>query len=117
MVVWKVIIWKIEKGIILKESDFENNNYFLLHIQYSECHEYDVYPTDYEIKDGIINLTIKYRTNCGLCASEHDFYVLKLDKNISTLGANINNVLMSSETCDPDIAYKPLIYLYPKKRN
>ena len=100
---------------VIKEDDFKDNNYFLLHLQYSGCNEYDVFPTDYEIKDDTVNITIKYKRKCGLCAPEHDFYLLKVDKKITNLKSNLDYILVSSEECDNDVVYKPLVYLYPEK--
>ena len=106
--------YDVTKSNLLTEKDFENNNYFLLSINVMGCREYDVLPTDYSINDGTINVTVKYKTRCGLCAPEYNYYLLKIDKSIEKLNLVRNDILVSSEECDNNVVYKPLIYLYPK---
>ena len=100
----------------ISESDIENNNYLLLVVDYMGCSERDVLPTDYKIDGNNINVTVKYKSVCGLCAPVQEYYLLKINKNIENMDVKIDSVAVSRETCDPYVTYKPLIYLYPTKK-
>ena len=99
----------------ISESDFENNNMLLVYVDYLGCSERDVYPTDYKIDGNTINITVKYKKVCGLCAPVQDLYLLKVDKSVTSMEVVINSIAVSSEICNPNVVYKPLIYLYPVK--
>lgn len=99
----------------IKEEDFATNNYVVIPIRYDSCTDKNVTPTDYTIKDNKINITVKYEASCGVCVSEYMYYVLKVDKSITSAIVDINYKAVNDPHCDPNISYKPLIYLYPEK--
>lgn len=100
---------------IIKEENFNTNNYVVVPIRYDSCTDKNVTPTDYTIKDNKINITVKYEANCGVCAPAYMYYVLKVDKSITSAIVDINYKAINNPHCDPYISYKPLIYLYPEK--
>lgn len=97
----------------LSESDFKNNNYLLLSISYNPCSEKKITPTNYSVNGNNIKVTVTYKSTCGGCASENVYYLLKVNKNITSPNVNIEYKAISKEDCNPNMAYKPLIYLYP----
>lgn len=97
----------------LSESDFKNNNYLLLSISYNPCSEKKITPTNYSVNGNNIKVTVTYKSTCGGCASENVYYLLKVNKNITSPNVNIEYKAISKEECNPNIDYKPLIYLYP----
>ena len=97
----------------LSESDFKNNNYLLLSISYNPCSEKKITPTNYSVNGNNIKVTVTYKSTCGGCASENVYYLLKVNKNITSPNVNIEYKEISKEECNPNIDYKPLIYLYP----
>lgn len=97
----------------LSESDFKNNNYLLLNIGYDPCNEKEITPTNYSVNGNNIKVSITYKSTCGICASENVHYLLKVNKNITSPNVNIEYKEISKEECNPNIDYKPLIYLYP----
>ncbi len=97
----------------LSESDFKNNNYLLLNIGYDPCNEKEITPTNYSVNGNNIKVSITYKSTCGICASENVYYLLKVNKNITSPNVNIEYKEISKEECNPNIDYKPLIYLYP----
>ncbi len=99
----------------LKKNDFENSNYVAVFISYDSCAESDVTPTDYTINGNNIAVDVKYKASCGGCASEYMYYLLKVDKSITTANVNINYKAVNNPHCNPNVSYKPLIYLYPEE--
>ena len=97
----------------LSESDFKNNNYLLLSISYNPCNEKEITPTNYSVNGNNIKVSITYKSTCGVCAKENVYYLLKVNKNITSPNVNIEYKAISKEECNPNIDYKPLIYLYP----
>lgn len=97
----------------LSESDFKNSNYLLLNISYDPCSEKEITPTNYLVAGNNIKVSITYKSTCGGCASENVYYLLKVDKNITSPNVDIEYKETSKEECNPNISYKPLIYLYP----
>ena len=99
----------------LNKNDFENSNYVAVFIRYNPCSESDITPTDYTIKGNNIEVYVKYNASCGLCAQEYMYYLLKVDKSITTANVNINYKAVNNPHCNSNISYKPLIYLYPEE--
>lgn len=97
----------------ISEKDFENYNFILISTEYDLCSEYDFTPTDYSIDGDNINVTIKYRKKCGVCPREYLYHVLKVDKKIDNPKINVSYKAVNKTDCDPNVAYKPIIYLYP----
>ena len=97
----------------LSESDFKNSNYLLLNISYNPCSEKEITPTNYSVDGNNIKVSITYKSTCGVCAKENVYYLLKVNKNITSPNVNIEYKAISKEKCNPNIDYKPLIYLYP----
>ena len=96
----------------LSEIDFKNNNYLLINISYNPCGE-KVTPTNYSVNGNNIKVAVTYKGTCGVCIRENVYYLLKVDKNITSPNVNIEYKETSREECNPNIDYKPLIYLYP----
>ena len=101
---------------ILKEEDFVNNNYVLITLRYDSCSEKNMTPTSYNIKDNVIDVNVKYEAKCGFCAPKNKYYLLKIDKSIIDAKININYKSINKTHCDPNVAYKPIIYIYPKEK-
>ena len=97
----------------IKEGDFENNNYVLISITYDSCAEDNITPTDYKIKDNIIYVTVKYNKSCGVCPPEIINFLLKVDKDINNTKVKIDYQALNTPKCNPNVSYKPMIYIYP----
>lgn len=104
---------KVFGTLKLSENDFKDNNYLLLNIGYDPCNEKEITPTNYSVNGNNIKVSITYKSTCGVCAKENVYYLLKVNKNITSPNVNIEYKEMSKEDCNPNMAYKPLIYLYP----
>lgn len=99
---------------ILTEKDFKNSNYVLIPINYDSCTDKDIHPTDYSIKGNKIEVKVKYTASCGVCAPNYMYYLLKVDKSLDNVEVNVDYIARNNPKCDPDISYKPIIYLYPE---
>ena len=99
----------------LTKNDFQNNNYALVTVVYNSCSESEITPTSYIINGNDINVLMKYKASCGVCAPEYMYYLLRVDKNIISANVDIKYEAINKPDCDPNVSYKPLIYLYPKE--
>ena len=94
--------------------DFNKYNYIFFQIGYDNCSENLINPTSYEIKDRILTVNVKYERHCGVCAiSDYNYYLVKIDKDEVVNGVDLKYKATNNPHCDPNVAYKPIIYLYP----
>ena len=100
----------------LKKIDFYNNNYLVIQINYNPCSEEDITPTNVDINGNKVNILIKYRSKCGGCAPDYLYYAIKLDKKVVNPKVNIKSKAINDPECDPNVSYKPMIYLYPEEK-
>lgn len=100
----------------LTSDDFVNHNYVTIKMFYDECSESDVTPTDYKINGNKIDVNVKYTAKCGVCAPKDMYYLLEVDKSINDAEVNIEYTANNDPGCDPNVTYKPLIYLYPEHK-
>ena len=98
----------------IKASDFDKYNYLVLKIAYNSCGEDNIVPTSHKINGNNIDVVISYEARCGVCAPLYLYYAIKLDKKITSPKVNIDYNATNNPHCDPNVAYKPMIYLYPE---
>ena len=99
----------------VSEEDFKNYNYYLFSISYDSCSESNITPTNYKIGKDKIIITVEYESSCGVCPKEYLYYVLKLKKDIPEKEIQLDYKVVKKEQCDPNVDYKPIIYLYPEE--
>ena len=100
----------------LTEKDFNTNNYIILFLEIDECSEKIDKIKNLEITKEAVEVNITYNSTCGVCAPVIKIYLIKIDKDLSKdAEIKTNYILKHSEYCNPNIVYKPLIYLYPTK--
>ena len=99
----------------ISEEDFKNNHYVLLNIQKDSCAEEDITPTNFSVKKNKYIVTIKFKAKCGVCAPEWLYYVIKVDKSVMDAEVEYKYQAINKPNCDPNIDYKPMIYLYPEE--
>lgn len=100
----------------LKKIDFYNNNYLVLEVNYDPCSEEEITPTSLKINNNKVDVVIKYRAKCGGCAPDYLYYAIKIDKKIVNPKVNIKSKAINDPKCDPNVSYKPMIYLYPEEK-
>ena len=96
-----------------KSIDLNQNKYIVLAINTDPCSEENVKPVGYKVDGTTIYVTVEYTAHCGVCAPEYTYYLMVLDK--STYYDDVEYVYKATNDphCNPNVAYKPLIYLYP----
>ncbi len=104
-----------EESNKLTENDFKKNNYILLEETYDGCSEYDIKLKDYSIENNNMIVNFTYKAKCGLCAPYYTEYLIPISKNQEINKVTVNSKKTNNPHCDPDIAYKPMIYIYPDK--
>lgn len=98
----------------ITEEIFYNNNYAVVEILYDECSEKNVRLKSYDLNNDELEVIVTYDSTCGVCAPQYIYYLVPLDKSVTSVTVNVKSVVTSRETCDPNVAYKPIIYLYPE---
>lgn len=104
---------KVIQSSNITESDFKLKNYVLLSISYDSCSEENIKPINYKVENDTLMVTLEYTAKCGLCAIEQIYYVLEVEKNIEASEITYTYKSRNDSNCPSDVAYKPMIYLYP----
>ena len=103
------------EGLKPLKKDFENENYIILITTIDSCSETVTY-NKYKLKDDKLVLKFNVEQSCGLCAAEYYVYEIAISKKIDKdIASEVDYNITSESHCDPDIAYKPLLYLYPEE--
>lgn len=97
----------------LTEEDFKNNNYILIPIGYDSCSERNIEPVSYKIDGKNVIVNVEYEASCGVCPLDYMYYLIKADKDLTEINLDINYKAVNDPQCDPNVSYKPIIYLYP----
>ena len=100
----------------IKENDYDNNNYLLVLVPLNSCGEniiYDGVKIDDDAKYIIVEMQLEQ--NCGVCAPAYDLFEIKIPKNIDNYDIKLDWDIKEAN-CDPNIAYKPILYLYPEEK-
>lgn len=101
----------------IKDKDYKNFNYIIVFIPTNSCGEdIDLKDTKVEKEEFEVKLTFNAKETCGLCAMDYIIYEIVVPKYVSK--AYYVDIKWDIETanCDPAIAYKPILYLYPETK-
>lgn len=102
----------------IEEKDYKNFNYLLIIIPLNSCGEdvdYDHIKVDEDNKKLIVEMSLERR--CGVCAPVYDLYEIKIPKKINEHEYEVEIDWDIEEAhCDPVVAYKPVLYLYPSQK-
>ena len=100
-----------ETGKQLLEQDFENNNYIMFKVYQDSCSATYEYK-NFDKEKGIIYYILN--NSCGVCAPEFVVYTLRVDKSYNKETKSYFKQGIKAH-CNPNVAYKPLIYIYPEE--
>ena len=95
------------------ELSLKKYNYLGIAISYDSCSERNIIPNDYYVKNDTLYINFTYEASCGVCAPDYLYYVLALDKELKFENVKVNYKQTNKTNCPTDVAYKPIIYLYP----
>ena len=95
----------------LEEQDFENKKYLFNTVSIDHCSE-RIINNRIEKEDNTYKIYYGLKYYCGVCPIEKETYIYEVDEEleIETFAKTI-----SKEDCDPNVAYKPIIYIYPEE--
>lgn len=100
----------------LTKEDFIDYSYLVLIISYNECSE-EVEGINVKLNDNTLDVRVDMSYMCGLCAPAHDIYLIPFVKDYVNKNLKVvyeYNEVTPRPTCDQNIDYKPIIYLYPE---
>lgn len=104
---------KVFKNTSILKTDFDKSNILVFEVIYDTCSESDLKPKEVTYKNEKLNVIFEYKAKCGLCAPLYMYYFVKIDKNSNIKEFNIDYEATNKPDCPTDVAYKPMIYLYP----
>lgn len=95
------------------EDDFEDDKtYLFVIVPFDDCSE-SIKKDTLKEEDGKYNLYLDMEYGCGVCPVVRKVFTYEVDND--DLDVNVYAKEVSREECDPNIAYKPIIYIYPDK--
>ncbi len=98
----------------INNIDFNKYNYVVLSFNIDPCSEKNITPIGYKIDNNTLSVKATYEASCGGCKPEYLYYLLKLDKDTNIKNVEYDYEATNDPHCDPYVAYKPIIYLYPE---
>ena len=96
----------------LTEEDFSGKIYLLYSKIEDSCSE-RTYFKKAVYEDGINKIYFDAEKGCGVCAPQKVTYIIEIEKESNEIETYVKNI--KEVHCDPNIAYKPMIYIYPEK--
>lgn len=97
----------------IDEKDYEKYDYLLIFYATNDCGEnVDLESVETDDDNEELTVTLEATRTCGLCAIEYEMYEVKTPKGLSNYSIDIDWEIKGEE-CDSNIAYKPVLYLYP----
>lgn len=101
----------------IQDKDYNNFNYLLVLVPLNSCgEEIDYDKVEVDEKEKTITVDMSVEESCGVCAPAYELYEIKMPKKINDYEYTINIDWDRNEAnCDPVVAYKPVLYLYPEK--
>lgn len=99
----------------IDDKDYEKYDYLLIFYATNDCGEnVDLESVETDKDNEELTVTLESKRTCGVCAIEYEMYEIKTPKGLSDYSVDIDWDIKGEE-CDPNIAYKPVLYLYPTK--
>lgn len=97
------------------DKDFNHYNYLLLVIAYDECKE-SLQEKEISVEGSKATISYDVHGKCGLCSIQYNLYEISLPKTItSSKDIKIDFNYIERTDCKNDVAYKPVLYLYPEE--
>ena len=94
----------------LSKEDFNNKKYLLYKMPIAYCTE-EVEKDELKKEGNKYKLYFDITTGCGVCPVGYVTYVYEVSEE---LDVEVYTKI-TSEQCDPNVSYKPIIYIYPKE--
>lgn len=94
------------------EEDFDDNLFLFVIVPFDACSE-SIKKDVLKEEDGNYNLYLDMEYGCGVCPVVRKIFAYEVEDD--NLDVKVYTKEVSREECDPNIAYKPIIYIYPDK--
>ena len=95
----------------LTEKDFDNKKYLFYKIEVDTCTE-KIEKDELKKEDNKYKIYFDVSYICGVCPIFYKTYVYEVDEELEV---EAYAKTISREECDPNVSYKPIIYIYPKE--
>ena len=95
----------------LTEQDFKNKKYLFYTIPVDSCTE-TIENNELKKENGKYKIYFDVSYTCGVCPIKQETYIYEVTEELE-VEAYIKTI--SKEECDPNVSYKPIIYIYPKE--
>lgn len=111
----KYEVFNHEYSVEYKTKDNGKKYILFTMFRVNECNEHVELVSKNIDDNNNLNLYFDFKYSCGLCGQYDKKFEIPLENN-----ENINEIkayyrVVSTEKCDTDIDYKPIIYVYPTK--
>lgn len=108
---------KYEIQYDLKPTDFDNDDYYAFVVENDTCGGKIEKVEDAKVENNKIKLLINYTRTCGVCAPSYELLLVRFEKGTlkDEYEPEIRYQAINEIECDPNVSYKPVIYLYPDK--
>ena len=93
----------------LTEQDFKNKKYLFYTIPIDSCTE-TIEKDELKKEDNKYKIYFDVSYTCGVCPLEKETYIYEVDEELEV---EAYTKTISQKQCDPNISYKPIIYIYP----
>ena len=103
-----------EFGTARDQYDFDKYDYAIVPIIQGDCGGRIEKVGLYSVENGIAKVVAEMYGTCGPCAPEYNYYAVPIPAGQAN-GVELEYEIVNTYHCDPDVAYKPVIYLYPTK--
>ena len=99
-------------------EDFNKNNYVIVFAVNDYCGGSINGIRDVKTHDKDIEIDIGYNGSCGPCAPEYYLYIIPIEKDKIKDNTTVSYkyTVENKYHCNPEVAYKPIIYLYPTQK-
>ena len=101
------------------ETDYKSYNkkyqYIMVGMEVDRCSE-EISAKKYKVKKDTLILYVDVQQSCGLCAFDNILYEFAVPADLEFDDVEIEfNYIDPEKECPQDVAYKPVLYLYPEK--
>ena len=109
---YQSLINKYNLELKIDKDDFDKYDYLVI-FDYNFCDsEQEINMITYY--DNTLEILYNIHKMCGLCAPHTNLYFYRIDKLNGLIKIKNKYKKIKDEECDPNVAYKPILYIYPE---
>ena len=100
------------QGYNFSQEDFNYKKYLLLTLNVDSCSE-EIVDDKFIVENDTLKVYFDIESTCGLCAPQEETKVISIPQEKEFTKTEVYYGIVSREECDPNVEYKPMIYIYP----